>query len=304
MSSEGPNLGSRLVKLFPDQNKLGKGQIAYAALALYIFRKRALFDDFARAMANGSVSIQLHELLWVAVSQDLFAQGYVIPSRYSLSPPHRNAPATSADRNPVTDWRTLPAFCLSSRSHVVLKIASIDESSKSEEIEVYRLLTRAPYVNDTRNPIVKETRIVTLRDDEDEALVTLLVMPLLTPVCSTRFHTHASRFEFARQIIHGLAYLHDVGICHGDIHLSNLLMSNSGPPFKIYFIDFDLARREDDRTRMVAWQGGKIRLPELGEDLSHPNLYNPFTADIYSLSVTWFHFESVRFLLRSVHFGA
>lgn len=101
----------------------------------------------------------------------------------------------------MTDWRTLPAFSLSSRSHVVLKIASIDESSESEEIEVYRLLTRAPYVNDPRNPIVKETRIVTLRDDEDEALVTLLVMPLLTPVCSTRFHTHASRFEFARQLI-------------------------------------------------------------------------------------------------------
>ncbi|KZW02635.1 hypothetical protein EXIGLDRAFT_732888 [Exidia glandulosa HHB12029] len=118
-------------------------------------------------------------------------------------------------------------------------------------------------------------------------------MPLLAPVETDRLHTHASAFECARQIINGVAFLHSLGIAHGDIHISNLLMSHSGPPFKIYFIDFDLAHIDPDRTCMVVcqWKGGKIQPPEVDEEFSQRKPYNPFLADIFALGVTWQHFQ-------------
>lgn len=356
MSSD---LIDRILELFPDSGlKTHDVQRQHLALAIRLFRKRAIFDDFAAAFRSGAVHFHLHELLWFSIAQDLLAIGYVIPSRYALSP-HKNAPTTSPDRNPVsrffsvlslhqlladsskkkTHWRTLPAYCLASRSHAMLKIASIEGLQKSPEVEVYQQLTSASYVHDPRNPIPKDTRLVPLRDAEGKVLLTLVVMPLLVPANTDRLHTHASAFECARQIINvrrlssheivaltPLPYYREslssilwellMGACnllahptpevvadicivppHRDIHISNLLMSLSGPPFKIYFIDFDLAQIDPERTCMVVWKGGKIQPPEVDEDFSQRKPYNPFLADIFALGVTWQHFQSVRDLL-------
>lgn len=118
-----------------------------------------------------------------------------------------------------------------------------------------------------------------------------MVMPRLRELRSADIRVRISRLDCVRQMMQGLVFLHSLGLAHGDIHPSNVVVTRF-PPFKVYFIDFDLSRRLNsvDEHRRVNWEGGKIPPPEVDEDDLDAE-YDPFPADVYALAITWLSFD-------------
>jgi serine/threonine protein kinase len=53
----------------------------------------------------------------------------------------------------------------------------------------------------------------------------------------------------ARQVAAGLAWIHEAGFIHGDVHPGNILIDSTGGPIAVYFIDFGLS--EDMRKTVL-----------------------------------------------------
>lgn len=137
---------------------------------------------------------------------------------------------------------------------------------------------------------------------------------------------------FTHTMSQGLAFLHSHGIAHRclihwqyrdftlsndgyrrDICSKNIMLSPSGPPFRVYLIDFGLASQFAPQSlpQRVTWTGGQIELPEVPlhsvwdrSPVDASVRYDPFAADIFALYRTCsMNFERVRVFSRSVLFA-
>jgi len=92
-----------------------------------------------------------------------------------------------------------------------------------------------------------------------------------------------------RQILYGLHYIHQRGICHRDMSLENIMLCNGG---RVVIIDFGLCIRVDMESRDATVQhhmgqyGKKLYVaPEILQNISH---YNGYLADLWSVGVILF----------------
>ncbi|CAE6495540.1 unnamed protein product [Rhizoctonia solani] len=93
-----------------------------------------------------------------------------------------------------------------------------------------------------------------------------------------------NRYNLSVQICEGLSYLHQIGIIHGDLKASNILVSHDGVPLLFDFGNSWLVNRTTNFTR--AGRGLPISLrwaaPELIEETNSHNE----NSDVYALGMT------------------
>ncbi|KAH9207711.1 kinase-like domain-containing protein, partial [Leptodontidium sp. 2 PMI_412] len=141
------------------------------------------------------------------------------------------------------------------REYVALKILRADQSESCEELEILQYLARLG-VN------LEENFICPLLDsfsfDGPNGHHLCLVFPLAgqsvdTRLFSSRPETKEERIEMARQygrqLAHAVAFLHSVGIVHGDLTQRNILTQTSG--LQIDSLD-ELYKRLGESSRVLA----------------------------------------------------
>ncbi|KAF8532686.1 kinase-like domain-containing protein [Gautieria morchelliformis] len=162
------------------------------------------------------------------------------------------------------------------------------------ELKVIQLLSSAPLRADPRNHTIPLLEVLDARE------WSIIVTPEWGTSNLERCATIEEYLEYARQLLEGLAFMHQKGIIHGDIHdlnvVMNMLEGNASGPFdstprdfgpcgaKYAFIDFgeshivcteDDAIRHPDEVQFYP----KAPAPELLKD----DPVNLFACDVYAV---------------------
>ncbi|OCB91803.1 hypothetical protein A7U60_g916 [Sanghuangporus baumii] len=176
----------------------------------------------------------------------------------------------------------------------------------SKELEIARFLTSEEMSKDPRNHCVP---ILDVFSEEDSHLE-FMVMPLLIRHSQPSFSTVHEALDFVKQLLEGLAFMHENGVAHRDCAANNIMMD--GDPLypkgfhpclptldakgkrarprrrrdtrgvKYYFTDFGISSRFEsaEEVRLVTGQDGLDReVPELRQ--FEP--YDPFPVDVFIL---------------------
>ncbi|KZW01294.1 hypothetical protein EXIGLDRAFT_830242 [Exidia glandulosa HHB12029] len=302
---------NRLEDEFPARAVTTDDRRRHFCLAAALLHAQNRVDDVITA-ANGLSALQHHELIWTALYHHLKRCGYTLDGRYR--PGWRPAAAGTAHKRllhlvrekasamlfgPARDgtplrpeeFRTMRATSRSTGARVYLKIiASSPTDPHGQERDILELLNSEPHRSHPDNPCVPVHEFLSFpevpdADKPSSHSLSIAVMPVLQPLRHRRFSIiKALYLDVIEQSVRGLAYLHSMGIAHMDLCHSNLAMSDGNAPFRVYFLDFGLARQFLDLRRpvRVVWPGGRIQPPEVRQNRLKP--YDPFKADLYVLA--------------------
>jgi serine/threonine protein kinase len=112
---------------------------------------------------------------------------------------------------------------------------------------------------------------------------TFIVLPEATPLdLGFRFGLFRTKVaDFGRQLIEGVAFLHQHGVAHLDIKPSNIVIAHKG---HLYIIDFDISVRVDGPDTLIdKWCGTPSWMaPEIGDRHGPKCFYSPIRADLWS----------------------
>ncbi|KZV84967.1 hypothetical protein EXIGLDRAFT_776012 [Exidia glandulosa HHB12029] len=300
----------RLEEVFPKTAPDTTDRHRYFCLAAAMLYDQNRIDDVI-AHATGPRGLLHHELLWTALFSYLQSCGYALDERYApgwrplaadgtrkgfLS---RSLDTTTArlwgrdavgEPLPPTHYRTMRATNVSTGHRVYLKIViSSPEDPHGQERDILQLLNSEPHRSHRDNPCVPVYEFLSFPAVPGASpgivpCLSIAVMPELQPLSYERLPIKALYLDVIEQSLRGLAYLHSLGIAHRDLCDCNLALSPGKPPYRLYFLDFGLAKQfqvTDPPTASALWQGGRMQVPEVTE-LNKP--YDPYKADLYMLA--------------------
>ena len=110
-----------------------------------------------------------------------------------------------------------------------------------------------------------------------------IVTPEATPLdlgCQLG-HFHGKIADLSRQLVDGVAFLHENGVAHLDIKPGNIVVTRRS---RLQIIDFDISVRVDGPDELIDQWFGTPRwmAPEIGDQHGSRCLYSPIRADLWS----------------------
>ncbi|PCH37415.1 kinase-like protein [Wolfiporia cocos MD-104 SS10] len=143
----------------------------------------------------------------------------------------------------------------------------------STEVVLLRYLNSPELRSDPRNHTIPVVEIIDASAD-----LCILVMPKFEPypLLVDRRNLDALH-DYVRQIVEGVAFLHEHNISHLDLKPTNIVVDVSTQ--KVYIIDFGLARRLQYEDAQISGYAGTEgwTAPEVGE-----HRYSPIRADCWA----------------------
>ncbi|KAF7323799.1 Protein kinase domain-containing protein [Mycena kentingensis (nom. inval.)] len=204
-------------------------------------------------------------------------------------------------------WYVIDAIRLCDGSKVVIKLV------RDAELEILELLNSTSRRADPRNHTLPVLDKIPLPDDSRTDGV-LFVFPFGREFDSPPFHCRWEFVEAFSQYLEGLEFLHENGICHGDIAPKNMLVDQSKfvprgshfaaqlthagvkgffrwkrrcgqSPNEYYFIDFDQStiHYTENAREIVRCAVIYPRYPIPEASMTVP--FNPFLVDVFQLGL-------------------
>lgn len=277
----------RTLEAFSPELPVNSLQIGYLRLALRLLEERSVLDRVLEEVERRHTKLSLNDLLWLSLRPDIETLGYDLAT---------GDPGSQFPDRPLSEWRIMRAIRRCDGARVMLKIAWIEGQEDTRELDAYELLLSHPHILDPRNPILRGTCVLPVCAsplDRTSVTVKLLAMPLLHDLHTFYVPVWGCALLCIRQLLHGLAFLHSLGICHGDVHISNVILTGH-VPYKVYFIDFDLCQQLEGDTRKAQWNGGKTVPPEVKNNREQASsTYDPYAADVYCMGMLWLGFQVI-----------
>ncbi|KAF8510690.1 kinase-like domain-containing protein [Gautieria morchelliformis] len=281
-----------------------------------------LLEETWDIIDSSSIDVKLFRKVWLHCESYLHSRGYTLAY-----------PASEAYRSIYQDYSAIPrkapqdpfhpqydeAFCfiqdrfkairepenvagtlyptpyahpaLDSRGRrVILKAVP----TSSMELKVIQLLSSAPLRADPRNHTIPLLEVLDARE------WSIIVTPEWGTANLNQCASIEEYLEYARQLFEGLAFMHQNGIIHGDVHdmnvVINMLEGNPFGPFdstprdfgpcgaKYAFIDFGeshIVRTEDEAIRHPDEVSFHPKAP--GPELLKDDPVNLFSCDVYAV---------------------
>jgi hypothetical protein len=124
---------------------------------------------------------------------------------------------------------------------------------------------------------------------------TFIVIPEATPL-DHGFNFgdfHGKVADLGRQLVDGVAFLHENGVAHLDIKPGNIIVT---PRSNLYIIDLDISVRVDGPDELInQWLGTPPWMaPEIGDLHGPRRLYSPIRADLWSCGLVLRYLASKR----------
>ncbi|KAF7323793.1 Protein kinase domain-containing protein [Mycena kentingensis (nom. inval.)] len=254
------------------------------------------------------------EMFWVHLYPFLLERGYQLRPRYSPDwVPSWSGIFGNMDR--VEDGiyltvraKVIDAVRLSDGQRVVLKRTK----QASRELQILCFLNDPRRREDHRNRTIALLDTIPLPDSDGA----LAVLPYGREFDSPPFHCRSEFVEAMSQFLEGLEFLHENGICHGDIAPKNMLMGESTivprgshfaaplthggtsgifrwrkrcscPANAYFFIDFDHSLQFDSpdarNTALATGTYGRFVSNPPEASLTVP--FNPFRVDVFQLGI-------------------
>ncbi|KAF5337143.1 hypothetical protein D9611_003047 [Ephemerocybe angulata] len=181
-----------------------------------------------------------HEIYWKDRYHWLLEKGYQLRPRYHPDwvPAWKNN--TKLTPGSTENGKTLPAKVVQTRFlidaiqvksnlDVVLKLV---ETHDSEEGPIVEYFSKEPLASDPRNHSIYSLDVLQPPNDD---LHTILVFPMLRPYDNPDFDTFGEALDFIRQVMEGLAFLHEHKVAHRDLRSSNLMFDARSMYTERYF---------------------------------------------------------------------
>ncbi|KZW00965.1 hypothetical protein EXIGLDRAFT_666792 [Exidia glandulosa HHB12029] len=207
----------------------------------------------------------------------------------------------------MLDYRSvIDAFRLRDKARVVIKMLPANHEGGQNELQITRYLGNPAGGGHTATVPLLDTLVLPSRPD-----LIFMVLPELVRWNTRRFARVDEALNFVRQLLHGLLFMHENSVAHGDIGAGNIMMDglhyfedephpaqlskrldftaptrlrHYTPLFpKYYFIDFGRAVYNPPGYRLFV-------APEYGQDWSVPEIadanvekVDPFKVDLWSM---------------------
>ncbi|KAF6754147.1 other/AgaK1 protein kinase [Ephemerocybe angulata] len=251
-----------------------------------------------------------HEIYWRDRYDWLLEHGYRLRPRYhpdwvpSWKTNSKLTAGGTEDSKSLPHIDLIDAVQVESDRPVVLKLV---ETHTSEEGLIVEYFSKEPVASDPRNHCIYSMDVLQPPDDAEH---TLLVFPILRPYDNPDFDTFGEALDFIRQVLEGLAFLHEHKVAHRDLRSSNLMLDAKSMYNERYFCwapDLKSDARHKvtaKRTRTETWpkyyiidfgfskmfqdQEHPLDVPKYASDLTVPEFINPdipcdpFPIDVYT----------------------
>ncbi|KDQ17700.1 hypothetical protein BOTBODRAFT_29859 [Botryobasidium botryosum FD-172 SS1] len=257
-------------------------------------------------------AINEDEAYWVERQPFLESRGYQLRPRYRPGweetwAKNKDTLAETAISARMPAAKVMDATRTSDGEVVVLKkLHRIDDA---KEVEITRYFSQERFLHEERNHCVPLLDVI---DPEDETNIIYIVLPLLLYFDEPIFESVDDAVDFVRQMLEGLAFMHEKGVAHRDcarfnifmdykhiypegIHPQRIRLAKNGEglapsrrrhqvPFpKYYFIDFGISVHYPE-----GYEGPRLVTGIDGQDKTVPEIaqgdpaytYDPFKVDI------------------------
>ncbi|KAF8916473.1 kinase-like domain-containing protein [Mucidula mucida] len=264
-------------------------------------------------------------MFWVQHYSYLLQHGYLLRPRYQpdwiparLKPENKTRAKWSimlgTDFEDEVPSFLIRGFLLDATRHLDGRKVVIKRAKKSD-YAMLRHFNNPQYASDPKNHAIPLLDSFPIPNDDR----VFVVLPFMRVFCLPQFHCRKEFAEALRQILEGLAFMHERNIAHGDACTTNFLMDCTevypqsyhwarqntldglqtvaphilrcqvATPVRYHLTDFEGASSYPEGKQHALTRGAFCQIKTSPEFHSR-ELYNPFSLDVYNVGATFLAF--------------